>query len=98
MRICVCSGTGIYPPELRSTNLDFDWFYRRLGRALAERGGRAADAAWGSLMHGTSRAVRALVSGVRRYHGPDSVLARTWPTGSMAFWTTIMPAAYLVLS
>ena len=24
--------TGIYPPELRSTNLDFDWFYRRLGR------------------------------------------------------------------
>ena len=27
--------TGIYPPELRSTNLDFDWFYRRLGRNLA---------------------------------------------------------------
>jgi len=90
--------TGIYPPELRSTNLDFDWFCRRLGRALAERVGRAADAAWGSLMHEASRAVGALVSGVRRYHGPDSVLARTWPTGSMAFWTTIMLAAYLVLS
>jgi multicomponent Na+:H+ antiporter subunit D len=24
--------TGIYPPELRSTNLDTDWFYRRLPR------------------------------------------------------------------
>jgi len=90
--------TGIYPPELRSTNLDFDWFYRRLGRALAEGVGRAADAAWGGLMHETSRAVCALVSSVQRYHGPDGILARTWPTGSMAFWTTIMLAAYLVLS
>ena len=26
--------TGIYPPELRSTNLDFDWFYRRPARQV----------------------------------------------------------------
>lgn len=27
--------TGIYPPELRSVNLDFDWFFRRGARAFA---------------------------------------------------------------
>jgi multicomponent Na+:H+ antiporter subunit D len=26
---------GIYPPELRSVNLDTDWFYRRLGKSFA---------------------------------------------------------------
>ena len=90
--------TGIYPAELRSTNLDFDWFYRRLGRALAEAIGRAAAVAWGGFVQDATRFASALVSGVQRYHGPDGILARTWPTGAMAFWTTIMLAAYLVLS
>ena len=27
--------TGIYPPELRSINLDVDWFYRKPGREIA---------------------------------------------------------------
>ena len=37
--------TGIYPPELRSTNLDVDWLYRRLGYRVL----RGLDAAvgWG---------------------------------------------------
>jgi multicomponent Na+:H+ antiporter subunit D len=30
--------------------------------------------------------------------GPESILARTWPTGVMAFWTTIMLSIYLILS
>jgi multicomponent Na+:H+ antiporter subunit D len=90
--------TGIYPPELRSTNLDFDWFYRCFGRRLAEFIGRAGTVAWHGLVHDATRFAGALVGGVRRYHGPDGILARTWPTGAMAFWTTIMLAAYLVLS
>jgi multicomponent Na+:H+ antiporter subunit D len=39
-----------------------------------------------------------MLGAVRRHHGPEGILARTWPTGSMAFWTTVMLAAYLVLS
>ena len=33
-----------------------------------------------------------------RHHGPVGFLARPLPTGTMAFWTTVMLAAYLVLS
>ena len=90
--------TGIYPPELRSVNLDFDWFYRRFGRVLAEAVGRAAAVAWGGFVQDTTRFARALASGVQHYHGADGILARTWPTGAMAFWMTIMLAAYLILS
>lgn len=90
--------TGLYPPELRSTNLDFDWFYRRAGFDLARGAWRGAELGWSALVeaarHGVSRAMRA----VRHYHGPQGILARTWPTGTMAFWSTVMLAAYLILS
>ena len=90
--------TGIYPPELRSTNLDFDWFYRRLGRGLALAVGHLAERAWQFVTTGASRGAREAVNAIERHHGPHGVFARTWPTGTMAFWMTIMLAAYLILS
>jgi len=90
--------TGIYPPELRSTNLDFDWFYRRLGRGLALAAGHLAERAWQFVTTGASRGAREAVNAIERHHGPHGVFARTWPTGTMAFWMTIMLAAYLILS
>jgi multicomponent Na+:H+ antiporter subunit D len=83
---------------LRSTNLDFDWFYRKLGRNLALAIGRSAERAWQSVVVGASRTVHKAASVVEHYHGPTGTLARTWPTGSMAFWTTFMLAVYLILS
>jgi multicomponent Na+:H+ antiporter subunit D len=90
--------TGIYPPELRSTNLDFDWFYRRPGRAFALSIGRALEAGWHACVNALGRVARGTVEDLQRYHGPNGVLARTWPTGSMAFWATVMLTVYLVLS
>ncbi|MDO8400318.1 MAG: Na(+)/H(+) antiporter subunit D [Bradyrhizobium sp.] len=78
--------------------LDVDWLYRRLGLALAQNLNRAAETAWNGVMGSAERAARGVSSGIQRYHGPDGILARTWPTGAMAFWMTIMLAAYLILS
>ncbi|MFH1342824.1 MAG: Na(+)/H(+) antiporter subunit D [Pseudomonadota bacterium] len=78
--------------------LDVDWLYRRLGLALARILNRAAETAWNGVVDSTGRAVRWMSSGVQRYHGLDGILARTWPTGAMAFWMTIMLATYLILS
>jgi len=77
--------------------LDVDWLYRRLGPSLcvgiAERLARA--------LAGLGRSASSLLSGVlgalHRHHGPQGVLARTWPTGSMALWTVILLLAYLLL-
>jgi multicomponent Na+:H+ antiporter subunit D len=90
--------TGLYPPELRSTNLDFDWFYRRPGHAFAVGAWRGAEAGWDRLVGVAAQASDAILRGLRHHHGPDGLLGRALPTGAMAFWTAIMLAAYLVLS
>ena len=38
--------TGIYPPELRSTNLDFDWIYRRPGPMLMHTVFATVESVW----------------------------------------------------
>lgn len=82
--------TGIYPPELRSTNLDSDWIYRRVLPAgidyLADGCERLAHK-WRALQ----RRVVSATSG-RDY---ASNLARSWPIGSMALWTAVVLAALL---
>ena len=90
--------TGVYPPELRSTNLDTDWLYRRLGYGALRKIDAAANDIWDgltSLIHRGSQFVQ--VFG-HNHHGPDGIFGRWWPTGTMAFWTTVMLGAYLVLS
>lgn len=88
--------TGIYPPEMRSINLDFDWIYRRLGRDVA----RASATVLSAWLAAGGRAARAVsgrsLAALRRHHGPESTLARTWPTGSMALWVMILLLAYLL--
>jgi len=87
---------GIYPPELKSVNLDVEWLYRRLipdavhialgklapiDRELRRRGGTVID-----------RALR----GLERHHGAYSGLGGTWPTGSMVLWVAALLGISLV--
>jgi multicomponent Na+:H+ antiporter subunit D len=88
---------GIYPPELKSVNLDVDWLYRR----LAPQAIRSA-LTWLAPIDRTLRDKgRALVtsglSALARHHGSYGVLARSWPTGSMVIWVAVMLGLSLVL-
>ncbi len=89
--------SGIYPPELHSTNIDAEWFYRRLAPRAARRVAwlvsRTGDAATRALRGGN----KALMRSVFRHYGPEGTLARTWPTGSMVLWVAVLLAASLVL-
>jgi multicomponent Na+:H+ antiporter subunit D len=78
--------------------LDIDWLYRRLGPTLARHLDRAVTGAWNSCVDISMRGARGIPDGIQQYLGPEGILARTWPTGAMAFWMTIMLAAYLILS
>lgn len=88
--------TGIYPPELKSTNLDFDWFYRRMGWNFVMGIGALAATFKRHVHHVISWGATGIGETLHRHHGPDGVLGRTWPTGMMAFWTTVMLGIYLV--
>jgi multicomponent Na+:H+ antiporter subunit D len=78
--------------------LDMDWFYRKLGPVLARSMDRAMDHVGNVVANAAERGGRGVLGTLQRHYGPHGVLARGWPTGSMAFWATIMLAAYLILS
>ena len=77
--------------------LDFDWFYRGFGKVLAREFDMRSARVWGRMVERLYGAVVRFVDTLYRHHGPQGVLARTWPTGSMAFWTTLLLCAYLLV-
>jgi multicomponent Na+:H+ antiporter subunit D len=78
--------------------LDLDWLYRCFGTALARRLDAGAERLWQAVAGGVEALGKRASERLHRHHGPDGALGRTWPTGTMAFWTTVMLAAYLILS
>jgi multicomponent Na+:H+ antiporter subunit D len=89
--------TGIYPPEQRGVNLDFDWTYRKALPALigiiARLGGAAGERLHASGQRFLDRAYRFIY----RLHGPTGVFARTWSTGAIAFWAVLGLLGFLLL-
>lgn len=76
--------------------LDVDWLYRGGGRTavLAVSGG--ISAANTRIRRNLLDALKAWMRRVKKRHGRDGKLARTWPTGSMAFWVAVLLASLLV--
>jgi len=89
---------GLYPPELRSINLDFDWVYRRLLPRMIGAASKIMADIWAALTGFALRRVNAIIAGLYRTHGPEGPLARVWPTGSMVLWIAILLAATLLIS
>jgi multicomponent Na+:H+ antiporter subunit D len=89
--------TGIYPPELRSVNLDVDWIYRKALptaiRWIAKRGGRIGERLHAVVSTQLDRTYRLIY----RLHGPTGVFARTWSTGAIAFWAVLGLFGFLLL-
>lgn len=90
--------TGLYPKSLRSTNLDTDWFYRVPGRHLAKIANRFRSITWEVIADGTVAGATKAHDALERAAGPDGPFGRTWPTGTMAFWTTVTLGALVILS
>jgi len=87
---------GLYPPELPGINIDAEWIYRKalpsVALWLVSLGSFFRT---GSLARG-QRWLERTFDHIYRHHGPHGIFARTLPTGSAAFWTTIMLAGYLL--
>ena len=90
---------GMYPPELRSTNLDFDWTYRRALPQVLQK----IFAIIEKIDHAFRQTFLAnlnlcLIFLSRRHEGVSILLSRTYPVGSMVLWVAVILAAYLFLS
>jgi multicomponent Na+:H+ antiporter subunit D len=87
---------GYAPPELRAVNIDAEWLYRRLlpaGVRATEKGLRPV---WDGFNGALSNQLNALTAFLFRHHGPSGMMARTWPTGSMASWVAVLLAVFVL--
>ncbi len=89
---------GLFPQPQRSIFLDTDWFYRVPGRHLAGIANRFRSITWEWLADAVVKGASKAHDQLYRNHGPDGPLGRTWPTGTMAFWTTVTLGAVVILS
>jgi multicomponent Na+:H+ antiporter subunit D len=78
--------------------LDFDWLYRRLGARLARGFDDLTAGAWTRLVSGINGKAARLHDLLLTHHGPAGTFGRTWPTGTMAFWTTFLLGAFLLIA
>lgn len=90
--------TGIYPPELRSINIDSDWSYRRFLPRIITKLSAAMGAAWAAQTSFVTHKIETMAKGLYNSHGPEGRIARNWPTGSMVLWISIMLGATVILN
>ena len=87
-------------PMMRRTltiTLDFDWLYRRFSVMLVDEFTIHISRARAKAEDAILRRWSALVNTLFRHHGPHGVLERTWPTGSMVLWVTVLLGVFLLL-
>jgi len=87
--------TGIYPPELRSVNIDTEWTYRWLAPRVIRGVTPVFNLLNNAVRSGFTGTAVHLQKRASQIYGPTG-LARQWPTGSMVIWVTVMLAAYLI--
>ena len=97
LAFAVLMRTGIYPPELRSVNLDSDWLYRRVLNKAWHASRSTLTAARTAIEHRLGATASRLYTGVYRHCGPEGEMVRTWPTRSMALSVLIVLLGYLLL-
>jgi multicomponent Na+:H+ antiporter subunit D len=89
--------SGLYPAEIRATNLDAEWLWRKALPAVAHF--------VVAILRGLKRSMLSAQDAVRQggaygagVQGLQTVLARNWPTGSMVLWVGVFLALMLVAS
>ena len=88
---------NLYPPELRSTNLDVEWVYRRLVPNIVQSGMTRLGAI-AQLNSAFMSKLGSLSPMLARQFGPKGVFVSTHPVGAMVKTVTVLLAVYLVLS
>lgn len=90
---------NLYPPELPSTNIDADWFYRKLAPTFIKRVGCTLYSAYEKVEHSVIGSIKHMIkfSYDTEEGRPKGYFARLWPTETMVVWVAVLLTVYLVL-
>ena len=89
--------TKIYPPELHSTNLDTDWFYRRGIKSLIVWGTQNTISFHKFCYGIASKSVSELIDNVKQLSAEPGILSRTPALGSSVAWISALLLIILLL-
>jgi len=89
--------TKLYPAEIRSTNLDTDWIYRKALPFVIGIGGKAISIADKGIRLGFMAMLKSLLDAVAKAFGEKGALGSTWSTSVMTFWAAVLLGVCLVL-
>lgn len=89
--------TNLYPAEVRSTNLDTDWFYRKFLPWLIGIGGTVLQWVDKGVRVGFLVMLNGLLKWFGRLFNERGPLGSTWSTSLMAFWAAILLGVCLLL-
>ncbi len=89
--------TGLYPAETPSTNLDFDWVYRRFFPRLFDWFKQGFHEFSNQSSDFLLAIYRKTLAWVSRHHGINGLMARTDHLGVMVFWTMVVFLIFLIL-
>lgn len=84
----------MYPPELRSVNLDIDWLYRRAAPTAWARASTALQSLDQRVRGGANRRISTLTPALTQWFSEHGILSRTASTGNL---TAAIVAAVLLL-
>ncbi len=90
---------GMYPPELPSTNIDAEWFYRKLTPAIIKRVVCGISVVFHRLEQGLVKRLSGWIRHAYDHEGEQArgYFAKLWPTETMVVWVAILLSGYLVL-
>ena len=89
---------GMHPPEIRATNLDTDWLYRRMAPSVVLTCARGIAVVWAYATSSILMKLQKLIQALYRTHGPEGRMARVWLTGSMVLWLAVILLAVLLVN
>ncbi|MBI1236668.1 MAG: Na(+)/H(+) antiporter subunit D [Alphaproteobacteria bacterium] len=88
----------LYPEEVRSINLDTDWFYRRFGDGLFRWTGAISGRLSAAISNRIGRGGKVIADKLFNLFSPAGALSRDVPSGIMAIWTSVLLGLVMVIA
>ena len=89
--------SGLYPPELKSVNLDVDWIYRKIGMKLLRALQHLLESVWEIFVKLLHNIQSTIVRQTKVLSAPNGVMARTWSTSTGTSWMLAILAILLAI-
>lgn len=87
----------MYPPELRLTNVDFDWFYHRAFPSVLKNGFTVIWRVNRTLQEELQlKLAMCLAYTTEKNNKLSCLFSRNYPSGNMAMWVAVVLASYLL--